>query len=207
MPHLFTLKSAVISSCLAGVFALAGCGLFSTREPEPPTGGSQSFVPPTSPALVVENFKTAVKEKNAENFALCMADTTRGDRSVYRFEPAAEVAARYAALFSGWDAVTERQSFISLMSKIPNDTPPSLTFTGGRFDVITQDSAVFLSDYLLLVNHTVASVPTRAGGSIRLTIIPNSGGQWSISRWSDANPATADTNTTTWSAIKAQFSN
>ena len=197
----------MICSCFVGVFTLAGCGLFSTREPESPVGSSQSFVPPTSPALVVENFKTAVKEKNAGNFVLCLADTSRGDRSGYHFEPTAEVAARYAALFSGWDAVSEGQSFISLMSKIPVDTPPSLTFLGGRFDVITQDSAVFLGDYLLIVNHTVASVPTRAAGSMRLTIIPNSGGQWSISRWSDANPATADTNTTTWSTLKAQFSN
>lgn len=200
-------KSAILCFCFAGVFALAGCGLFSTREPEPPTGGGQSFVPPTSPALVIENFRTAVKEKNAENFALCLADASRGDRTDYRFEPAAEVAARYAALFAAWNVVNERQAFISLMSKIPADTPPSLTISGGRFDVITQDSAVYLGDYLLTVNHTVAAVPVRAAGSIRLTIAPSPGGQWSIARWSDANPAAADTNTTTWSALKAQFSN
>ncbi len=201
-----SLGSTVLYLYFAIVF-LSGCGLFSTREPESPVAGGQSFTPPTMPSLVIENLKNAVKEKNAENFTLCLADTARGDYHFYRFEPAAEVAARYATLFSSWGVTAERQAFISLMSKIPADVPPSLAISGGYFDVITQDSAVYIGDYLLVVNHSATAIPKRGTGVMRLTIAPNSGGQWSIIRWSDANSAVADKAATTWSTFKARFSN
>lgn len=202
----YSLKINILHLCLTIAF-LSGCGMFSTREPDSPVAGGQSFTPPTMPSLVIENLKNAVKEKNAENFTLCLADTSRGDFRSYRFEPSAEVAARYATLFSSWGIIAERQAFISLMSKIPADTPPVLTFSGGYFDVITQDSAVYISDYLLVANHSAAAIPKRGAGVIRLTIAQNTGGQWSIIRWSDANSTIVDTSATTWSALKAQFSN
>ncbi len=185
----------------------AGCGLFSTREPELPTSGGQTFTPPTSPYIVVENLKTAVKEKNAESFIQCLADTSRGDRFAYRFEPAAEIAARYASLFLTWNMVSERQTFISLMSKIPADTPPSLIISNDRFDVITQDSAIYTGDYVLTVNHSISAAKTRGVGIIRLTIAPNNLGQWSIIRWNDGAPIIANPSYATWSELKAQFSN
>lgn len=184
-----------------------GCDLFSTREPEKPVTSSGTFLPPTSASIVIENLQNAIKEKNAENYILCLADTTKNAKRSFQFTPSSDVAARYATLFSTWGIANERQYLITMLSKISSDDYPLLTLSNNRFDVITPDSAVFVSDYTLIANHTSATAPTKVTGVIRFTIIPDATGLWAISRWSDANLAQGGVIQSTWSEMKAQFSN
>jgi len=188
-------------------FLFVGCDMFSTREPEKPTNSSGTFSPPTSPSIVIDNLQNAIKEKNTENYVLCLADTTRSAKRKFVFNPSGDVAARFVTLFTSWDIANERQYMLSMLSKISSDEFPQLTLSNNRFDVITPDSAVFVSDYSLIANHTSTSAPTKVSGIIRFTIVPDITGLWAISRWSDANLEQGGIIQSTWSEMKAQFSN
>ncbi|MFN5309337.1 MAG: hypothetical protein ACK5C0_07770 [Candidatus Kapaibacterium sp.] len=186
---------------------ISGCDIFTTRTPENPLNAGGIFTPPTSASLVIENLLNAIKEKNTENYILCLADTTRNARQSFQFYPSSDVSARFFTLFSQWSLTNERQYILSLFSKLPNDEIPLLSLTKNRFDVITPDSAIFVSDYELTANHSITSAPTKVKGILRLTLIPDRTGLWSISRWTDGNVETGSELQSTWSELKAQFSN
>ena len=197
-------------NCFIAIFAstlLFSCTLFSTRDPEDPTSGRSTFIPPTSPTIVVANFKSAFAEKNTENFISCLSDTMRGGNKVYVFEPSAAVNAQYAGLFQSWNIGSERQSFLALLGKLPTDIPLALQFKNDKFDISNPDSAVFVADYVLTAAHSVQTIPTAVTGYMRLTISVQTGGLWSIIRWTDSSPSQPDSINATWSLLKAKFSN
>ena len=66
---------------------ISGCDIFTTRTPENPLNAGGIFTPPTSASLVIENLLNAIKEKNTENYILCLADTTRNARQSFQFYP------------------------------------------------------------------------------------------------------------------------
>jgi hypothetical protein len=189
-------------ACLCLVLAVA-C---STRTPEPPTGTRLTFQPPTSPNIVVDNFRNSIIEKNTENFILCLSDATSRSRYAYSFEPSAEVAARYGTLFLRWSPQAERQAFLSLISRLPQEQAPSLDLTSFSTAFSSPDSTVYVMEYILRVNHGITAIPQSLAGTMVLTITPEASGLWSISSWRDAKRPT-DTTESTWSLLKAQFSN
>lgn len=186
---------------------LGGCTVFTTRDPESPNSGRSSFLPPTSAQIVVSNFKSAIAEKNTENYIQCFADTAKGAPFAYVFEPSASVSAQYPSLFQVWNIGSERQSFQAMMNKLPSDILPVLQITNDRYDVTTPDSSVYEAEYLFTVPHSVQTVPTQARGYLRLTIRVQNGGLWSIHRWSDSSPIRPDSVGNTWTVLKAKFSN
>jgi len=191
-----------LMACLCLVLAVA-C---STRTPEPPTGTRLTFQPPTSPNIVVDNFRNSIIEKNTENFILCLSDATSRSRYAYSFEPSAEVAARYGTLFLRWSPQAERQAFLSLISRLPQEQAPSLDLTSFSTAFSSPDSTVYVMEYILRVNHGITAIPQSLAGTMVLTITPEASGLWSISSWRDAKRPT-DTTESTWSLLKAQFSN
>ncbi|MBK9248693.1 MAG: hypothetical protein IPM69_11395 [Ignavibacteria bacterium] len=188
------------------LFAVS-CNVFSTREPESPDSKRSSFLPPTSPQIVIVNFKNSLLEKNSENFVQCFADTSKGALSEFVFEPSASVNAQYPSLFQSWNRSSERQSFQSMMSKLPSDIIPALKLSNDRYDITTPDSSIYEADYTLTVAHTIQTIPTQVSGYMRFTIGSQSGGLWSIIRWSDSSPTQTDSLNRTWSLLKATFSN
>ena len=191
---------------LIGCCLILLCSACATRTPEEPDTGRSSFLPPTAPSTVLANMRNAVIEKNTENFMLCLADATTRSKYPYVFEPSAEVRARYASLFTGWGLSSERQAFLSLMSRLPQGTNPSLEYVNTNTAFSSPDSTVYVTDYVLVAQHGITSIPTTLTGTMVLTITPESSGLWSISSWKDAK-RTSDTVEATWSLIKAQLSN
>jgi len=189
---------AVITGFVVSGFVV-GC---STRSPEDPTSARGTFAPPTSPGIVVDNFRNAVSEKNTENFMLCLADRTSRSSYDYRFEPSAEVRARFASLFDSWTLQSERQNFLSFIARLAPEQRPILELTNTNIAFSSPDSVVFVSDYALTSAIAIAGVPGTLTGTLIFTITPEPSGLWSISRWSDSRRA-ADTVETTWSVLKA----
>lgn len=189
---------------MAAVVVLVGCIVTacSTRSPEDPTSARGTFAPPTSPGIVVDNFRNAVSEKNTENFMLCLADGTSRSSYDYRFEPSAEVRARFASLFDSWTLQSERQNFLSFIARLAPEQRPLLELTNTNIAFSSPDSVVFVSDYALTSAIAIAGVPGTLTGTLIFTITPEPSGLWSISRWSDSRRA-ADTVETTWSVLKA----
>lgn len=178
----------------------------ATRTPEDPTGTRGSFQPPTSPSIVVENFQNAFNEKNTENFLQCLADTTTRSNTPYKFEPSAEVRARYQTLFDTWTTQKERQAFLSMIARLSIDETPNVVLTNGVVAFSSPDSVVYVSDYEINASLNLPGLPNTLRGTLVFTITPEPSGLWSIMRWSDAKRS-ADTSETTWSLLKASVSN
>jgi len=60
--------STLILFCFA-MLAISGCGLFEPRTPEQPGGGG-TWVPPTTPEIVLDNLATSMKQKVIANYGL-----------------------------------------------------------------------------------------------------------------------------------------
>lgn len=188
---------------------LAGCSFLTTRQPEDPDAGNSSFIPPTSPDIVVRNFTNAISERNIQTWVSCFLDTDTslapGIARMYRFEPTAQVAAQYGPLFLDWSIERERQSFTTYAA-LPQvaTNPPVLILGQTNFDVVTPDSAILLSPYRFVPRHSYSGLSDTLTGSIRLSIVRSSSGFWYIGTWSDFS---ANDTSATWSLLKARLVN
>lgn len=195
--------SATLLIALVAFLVVGGC---ATRTPEDPTGSRGTFQPPTSPSIVLENLVAAVGEKNTENYMLCLADPMTRSQYAFEFEPSAEARARFQSLFDEWTTSKERQSFLSMISRLNVDQRPQLFLLNTDVNFSSPDSTVYTSDYELIVEHGITSIPTTLTGTLVFVVTPEQSGQWSISRWTDAKRA-SDTVESTWSLLKAQLTN
>jgi len=192
---------------IGGIVALIASLVFygcQTRTPDSPTAARGSFTPPTSASVVIDNFRNAVIEKNTENFMLCLADAPLRSNYRYVFEPSAEIGARFSSVFNSWSTDRERQTFVSLISKLATEERPILEYLNSNVAFTSPDSIVFVSDYTLTAPIGISGLPPTLTGTMVLTITPEPSGLWSISRWIDSKQ-TADTTEVTWSALKAQL--
>jgi hypothetical protein len=193
-PSLVVLLAAAVLFC-------GGCGLFETRDPEPPTSGSSTFVPPTAPEIVLSNLENAVSEKNTENYVRCLVDTLNSERRLV-FVPTSSAAGRYASAFSDWTLQSERTWFAALKAFAPKDAPSYLNLNGS-FAVIAADSAIYEASYEMVFRHGVANVSETVRGTLQFVMHIDRNSVWSITRWTDI-PRTDETS---WSEWKGRFAN
>jgi hypothetical protein len=178
---------------------LAGCDLLQTRDPEQPGGPGSTFVPPTSPEIVITNLQGAVREKNKENYRRCLVDTSFSTR-IFQFEPTTEAAARYTGVFNDWSVVSEEQYFRNLSESKTNGRS-DLFFFSTMTTSQSADEVLFSAKYHLVFQHQNSNIPEEARGNLQLYIARDQRSTWSIYRWID----TRDTSETTWSDFKANF--
>ncbi len=195
------MKNFFLTISILFLLMSGGCELFETRDPEPPSSGSSTFIPPTSVDLVLENLSNAIAEKNTENFLRCLVDTLNSDQR-YEFIPTAAAAGRYASTFVDWSLQSERAWFAAMKAFAEKDAASSLTLNGA-FAVITADSAVYEGSYDLTYRHGVSSVSETVRGTLQFILHTDRNSIWSISRWSDI-PLNEETS---WSEWKGRFAN
>lgn len=186
---------------------LQGCSWFATRVPEDPTSSGLGFKPPTTPDIVISNLQNSFTDNNAENYVLCFTDTLINKNLPFQFTPSGEANARYASLFANWNVNNERAAFLSMVSRLEQNSKLLLTLSNSRFDILLPDSAVYVSDYALSVPTVVTAFEKNYVGSMRLTISQIGNGLWGISRWIDSRNPGIDTSLSTWSILKGQYSN
>lgn len=187
--------------CLLIVLVSGGCGLFETRDPEPPTTGSSTFVPPTAPDIVLSNLENAVAEKNTENYIRCLVDTLNSDRR-FLFIPTTTAAGRYAGTFADWSIQSERSWFSAMKAFAPRDASASLSLQG-QFSVTASDSAIYEGGYEMTYRHGVSNISETVRGTLQFVLHIDRNSIWSITRWSDIPLPDA----TSWSEWKGRFAN
>ena len=79
-----------------------------------------------------------------------------------------------------------------------------LFFSSSSQPIVASDTAIFDSDYLLRVDHQKTTVAKTITGKIRLIMSMDSRNLWAIHNWIDFKSLDTDT---TWSVLKANFSN
>jgi len=180
---------------------IGGCGLFETRDAELPTQPRSDFIPPTTPQIVIANFTSAIFQKDINNYTNCLADTNfLGSRFIYIPDVASQSA---YPIFSNWDKSKENSYYTNLVNQTSVSSSSSL-FLSNMTSNITSDSAIIDSDYLLVYNHNRSNVAKQAKGKLRFIITHDSRNLWAIKTWTDFKVNDGDT---TWSVIKANFSN
>ena len=189
---------------MLSIIFLQSCNWFSTREPEEPDTGRSTFIPPTSPDIVIANLKNAFLEKNLENYTASLGGSM--DAEEFEFIPSAQANAIYEAIFSSWDLNSERQAFVSMVSSMESETYPSIVLSNSEIEVLVPHSAVYISDYVIQADHSVSSIPDKFAGTLQFTLRPADNGNWYINRWIDTK-AGSDEAEDSWSVLKANFFN
>ncbi len=195
------LKRLGIYVFLLGLLPIAGCGILETRDPEPPGQTSSTFIPPTSPNLVLENLVNAIRERNTDNYIRCLADPNFSSRK-FTFVPTQEAQSQYFAVFSNWSLSAERDYFENLKSFTPTSAATSLFLSDGRFENIQSDSALYTSTYELVFPHNVSGVSQTAKGTLQFFLATDRNQLWMIYRWDDHKLSS----NISWSDFKGRFS-
>ncbi|TRZ63943.1 hypothetical protein D4R20_03490 [bacterium] len=180
---------------------IQGCGLFGLREAQIPVEPRSNFIPPTSPEIVLTNLIFAVTEKDVNNYMQCFVDSAY---SVKRFSYTADVTSQIQyPVFMNWQLYNERTYFNNLLALTQSQSISALNFSSNTVNLIA-DTAIFDSDYELNFNHQKTTVAKTLKGKIRLIMSSDSRNLWSVHRWIDFRNLSNDT---TWSVLKANFSN
>lgn len=181
------------------VFLLAaGCAL---RDSEDPVTSRTTYVPPTSPDLVLINLQFSIIEKDLNNYMLCFVDSSYSSR---RYTYTADVASQIQyPVFRFWSLTNEKSYYQSLLSLSNENSSSNLFFSNSTLNTFT-DTAVFDADYLLRFDHQKTTVAKNLIGKIRLILGSDARNLWSIHNWIDIKSGSTDT---TWSVLKANFSN
>ncbi|HCA43289.1 MAG TPA: hypothetical protein DEP28_08560 [Bacteroidetes bacterium] len=180
---------------------IAGCGLFSTREVEPPIDPRSNFTPPTSPNLVMINLQFAIAEKNTNNYMKCFIDSAFAGTS-FRYFADAPTELQFPVL-ANWNINSERIYYTNLVSVTSTESSSNLFLSNDNL-ITSIDSAIYDADYLLVFNHNRQVTPKTTKGKLRFVLIPDSRNLWGIKDWYDFKNAPEDT---TWSFLKASFVN
>lgn len=181
--------------------SLYGCGLFDTRDVEPPTQTRSTFIQPTSPDIVLTNLIYSIAEKDLDNYMRCFVDTVYSVRR-FRFIPDALSQSSYP-VFLTWNLNSERIYYSNLISAT-DQTASSNLFPDNETFTTAIDSAILDMDYILVFNHSSTNVAKEVKGKLRFVMGSDSRSLWSIHTWYDFID---NNNDTTWSVLKANFYN
>ncbi len=176
-----------------------GCSLFEPREPEPPAQTSFDYTPATVPGIVISNLKSAVAQKNVENYIRNFSDPAVTGRP-FVFIPSSDASSIYPNV-RDWTYADERAYFQNLVAK--EDGFSTLTLIP-KDSLLGAAEASYNFDYVLTFQHTdAATFPTTARGTLQFVLAPDANNIWSIYQWSDFSTSPD----ITWSAFKGKFGN
>lgn len=178
---------------LAAALGLAGCGLFTPREPEPPTEGGSPYTSPTDPQIVVDNLRAAVTNLNTQTYRRSLA-------SSFSFTPASDAASE--PIWTGWGPSEEQSYFNTLAAAAQSTVQPELTFTDATLTLVREELYAYEASYTLSVQHSRSNAPTTVQGRLRWEIGLNAEDDlWYLEQWIDHGTADA----ASWSDLKAAF--
>jgi len=179
---------------LAAMVGLAGCGVFTPREPEPPDASKSSYTPATEPSVVVDNMRSAVTQLSPETYR-------RSISSEFSFTPAAPVAS--GPVWDGWGTRAEQSYFSTLAGAAQSSAQPELTLEGGELVSLSASRYTYEARYTLRVPHArPGEAPTFVEGRLRWVIVLDDDEDlWFLDEWSDFEVSDEPT----WSRLKAAF--
>ena len=183
---------------LITVLSIKGCGIFDTRDPEEPANIRSTFVPPTTPEIVIDNLSFSILEKNSQNYIKCIS------ASNFLYVPDSKSQLVYGQIFENWDPLDEKRYMDNLISQTNTHASSVLFLDNEIYTQITSDSVSFQADYIIVYQHNRINLPKSAIGNLLLTLNTDENDLYSITRWQDFRQNDTDF---TWSELKANFSN
>lgn len=193
--------AARLGVVLGFTLALAGCGMFATRDPENPINAGSGFERATTPSLVLRNLESALNYSNAGDYRKCFADTARGLRP-YAFVPSVQGMAAAPSVFLDWSIDDEEEYLRNIFADLRDGSVASVVFTPSEVSGVQfGDSVRFTADYVVRFPHTRLGAEEEASGSMELTFRQSQQNEWYIASWRDISRGDRPS----WSLIKARF--
>lgn len=194
-------RTAVRRFVILGITLVGlSCGIFDTRDPDPPAQTSSEYIQPSTPDLVFTNMINSFRDLNSINYLRSFSDAAVTGRD-FVFEPTSQALSRYGAILTGWTRQSEQQYFDNMRSRLAAGAGPSLLLSLS-VQSFNSDSALYDATYELTIPHTQSTFPQTAKGRAQFSLIADGGGTWSIWRWIDFPD---NQNTFTWSEMKGEF--
>lgn len=169
------------------------------RDDELPVTSRTTFIPPTSPDLVIVNLQFSIIEKDVDNYMKCFVDTNYNNRT-YSYVPDVASGIQYP-IFLNWNTTNEKNYYRNVLSYTDPTSTSNLFFSETNW-ISATDTATFDADYLLRIDHQNTSVAKTLKGKIRLILSADSRNLWSIHKWIDIQSFPTDT---TWSVLRGKF--
>jgi hypothetical protein len=193
---------SILSIWLIFFNLFVSCDLFTTREPEPPTGsssGGRQF--PRDPQTVMDNFVDAVGRRSSVDY-MNIFSTDEGDSAKFEFVPDPESVRSFPGRFDSWDLKQEERFSATLFAAAttPLDSISYLDIVIDRETVIG-DSAQTSAQYDLRIGHLRAGAPRQMSGRMDIEMVKGDDGGWTVRRWVDVRLA----GSSCWSDLKAHF--
>jgi hypothetical protein len=179
-------------------FMAEACGIFDTRTPEDPVNVRSTYEPPTTPEAVIRNLTFSISEKNSNNYVKNFYPDN------YRYVPDSKSQAQYGTIFSEWIIQSEKLYLDNLISQTGNGASSNLFLSNTITTIISSDSSITTSDYILVFQHNKTNIPKSSVGNLRWTMKTDANSFYYISKWEDFRKNDSDF---TWSEMKANFSN
>jgi hypothetical protein len=180
------------------VMQIVSCDLFSTRDPEEPSGFRNNFNSPTTPDVLFENFQSSFNDKTIENYTSNFIDSLYL-HNTYKFVPAGDAATEFPRLLD-WTLEDEKQYFTRLTSSVPTNQKLGLTLSFVEKTVYV-DSAVYNYNYTITVNSNDENIPRFCAGSSQFTINIDERNFWVITKWLDIS----NNQDNSWSVLKGKL--
>ena len=197
--HLRDMKNILLILTLFSVLGLFdSCGIFDTRTPQSPTNTRSTYIPPTTPDIVLQNLVSSISEKNSANYVKCLYP------GFYQYVPDSKSLANYGVIFANWNINSEKFYLDNLIAQSDQNASSNLFLSQTVTSQLSSDSAVTTSDYIIVFQHNRANIPKSAVGNFRITMRTDANSYFYITKWEDFRNNDTDF---TWSALKANFSN
>lgn len=183
---------------ILALLPLTSCDLFTTRDAENPDQTRSNFQPPVEPAIVIENLKNSLADKNVQNYISCFVDTIFADQS-YNFSPSSEALSIYQIFTQGWGLNEERRYFSSVINRVPVDFPITLKLADQNYSSLSGDSLILSATYTIkLPVQSGDPFPQNYAGSLQFNMLRDSRSEWVIYYWKDTKSQTLPS----WSELK-----
>ena len=194
----------LLTTILLSVMLTCGCELFSTREPESPTGLSSSgWQFPRNPRTVLENLSNAIGRRSSVDYLHTFSSAVT-EQGGFRFIPDPKTVNNHQGHFDGWDIERERKWAEALFNPgvLPSDSISSFSFDVD-FEIVLGDSADISAIYNLHlgISDVLEFAPRRMEGRIDFKLRRGVDGEWLVTRWMDFRT----TGEPCWSDLKAFF--
>lgn len=191
------IKYTVFTFLFTTAILLGGCGIFETRDPEPPETVRSTYLTPTSPDIVIDNLTFSIAEKNSENYSKNISEMS------FQYIPDSKSQLLYEHIFSSWNKQSEKFYMDNLIGATTPSSSSVLFLDNKRFTQINSDSALFQADYIFVFQHSRAGVPKSSRGNVNITLAADNDDLFYIRKWEDFRQNDTDF---TWSEFKANFS-
>ena len=188
------LKPTSIYLCsIALACVLTAC--FQTRPVEPPSSSSSDWVSPTDYAILLDNLKTAITQRNTQNYLRCF------NQESLNFVPAASLFNDNESIWLNWTAQDEQAYFDNMVADLALTSGNSLSLIEQDLQDVSADSLRYVGNYNLRIQHPDTAMTTLFKGQIQLVIRLNAFNEWAIDRWIDIETHPDSS----WSALKLKY--